>query len=119
MTSNSSSYTSGGWSFRDTLWGAHGVGEGGGRELDSSTEPARIRAFFTDPAFARRGAGSAILEACETAAREAGFRRAVLGATYTGAKLYRARGWRETGRDEAELPGGDHVGIVRMEKALV
>ena len=108
----------GGWSFRDTLFGAHGAEESRGARLDPAIDPARIRAFFVDPAFVRRGVGSAILQACEDAAREAGFKRAVMGATYTGVRLYAARGYREIDRLQAAIPGGS-VGFVHMSKPLI
>ena len=81
----------GGWSKRKTLYGAdHWTG----REeelLDPLRDAAKIRAFFIHPDWARRGVGSMILEACENAARSAGFTRYEMGATLTGAKLFGAR----------------------------
>src|SRR5579863_4695634 len=63
----------GGWSKRKTLYGSdHWTG----REdelLDPRVDAAKIRAFFVHPAWARRGIGSRILEACEIAASSAGF----------------------------------------------
>src|SRR5712692_1430550 len=76
----------GGWSKRKTLYGSdHWTG----REdalLDPQRDAAKIRAFFIHPAWARRGVGTLILEACEQAARVAGFTRYEMGATLTGAK---------------------------------
>ena len=57
--------------------------------LDPKVDPARIRAFFVHPAWARRGIGSQILQACETAAAAQGFSRLELVATLTGEPLYR------------------------------
>jgi len=73
----------GGWSRRKTLFGGD---QFAGREdslLDPARDAAKIRAFFVHPAWARRGIGGMILEACETAAGAAGFRRLEMGATLT------------------------------------
>ncbi|MBC8094237.1 MAG: GNAT family N-acetyltransferase, partial [Akkermansiaceae bacterium] len=65
----------GGWSRRKALFGSdHGKSEED-TMLDPSFEPARIRAFFVHPDFARRGIGQALLEASEQAALAAGFNR--------------------------------------------
>jgi GNAT superfamily N-acetyltransferase len=59
----------GGWSKRRTLYGGD---QYAGREdllLDPTRDPAKIRAFFVHPQWARRGIGGLILEACENAAR--------------------------------------------------
>ena len=106
----------GGWSKRKTLFGSD---HRSGREdalLDPEQDAAKIRAFFIDPAWARRGVASAILTACENAAREAGFHRFEMGATLTGVPLYLARGYRILERIEAPLPNGAALPIVLMAK---
>src|SRR3569833_444486 len=55
----------GGWSFRTTLFGGAQRRERDAAELDPRTEAAKIRAFFVDPAHARRGIGTMLLEKCE------------------------------------------------------
>lgn len=65
----------GGWSKRKTLFGADHYA---GREdslLDPERDAAKIRAFFVHPDWARRGIGTQVLEACESAAMAAGFTR--------------------------------------------
>ena len=110
----------GGWSRRATLYGGdHSTGLRDARLLDSATEPARVRAMFTDPAFARRGIGRRILAACEEAARAAGFGAAELMATLAGEPLYRACGYREIERTRAPSIDGIAVPLVRMTKSLV
>src|SRR5256886_16633450 len=83
----------GGWSKRKTLYGSdHWTG----REdalLDPHHDAAKIRAFFIHPAWARQGVGSMILQACEDAAKSAGFTRFEMCATLTGAKLFGAKGY--------------------------
>ena len=56
-------------------------------------DAAKIRAFFVHPAWARRGIGRMTLDACESAARAAGFNCFEVGATLTGVPLYQARGY--------------------------
>ena len=82
----------GGWSKRKTLFGGD---QWIGREaalLDPQHDAAKIRAFFIHPSWVRRGIGTMILEACESAALAAGFTRFEMGATLTGVPLYQARG---------------------------
>ena len=106
----------GGWSKRKTLFGSD---HGPGREnnlLDPLHDNARIRAFFVHPDWARRGIGSSILEACETAALEAGFKGFELGATITGERLYRARGYEVIERIEVPLANAASLPVIRMAK---
>jgi len=106
----------GGWSKRKTLFGSD---HGSGREdslLDPLRDYAKIRAFFVHPDMARRGIGSKILETCENAARKAGFHGFELGATITGERLYRVRGYEEIERIEVPLSNGASLPIIRMSK---
>src|ERR1700761_1886206 len=96
----------GGWSRRATLFGHNHTAGRDARLLDPASEPARIRAMYTHPGLARRGVGRHILALCETAARDAGFVRAELGATAGGEPLYRACGYAEIERIEVPTPGG-------------
>lgn len=108
----------GGWSKRKTLLGSD---HGPGREaalLDPRHENARIRAFFVHPDWARRGIGSLILETCENAAIEAGFRGFELGATLTGERLYTVRGYRPVERVEVPLANGASLPVIRMIKRI-
>ncbi|MGD0414752.1 MAG: GNAT family N-acetyltransferase [Terriglobales bacterium] len=111
----------GGWSKRKTLFGGDRWKElGAGREdllLDPATEAGKIRAFFVHPAWARRGIGGMILEACEAAAEAAGFQRLEMGATLTGVPFYRAKGYVELEAVEAALGDGLTLPIVRMGKS--
>jgi GNAT superfamily N-acetyltransferase len=106
----------GGWSKRKTLFGSD---QGAGREdnlLDPLHDNARIRAFFVHPDWARRQIGSMILQACETAAMEAGFTGFELGATVTGERLYSVRGYAAIERVEVPLSNGAPLPIIRMSK---
>jgi N-acetylglutamate synthase-like GNAT family acetyltransferase len=108
----------GGWSKRKTLFGADHCA---GREdslLDPSTDAAKIRAFFVHPDWSRHGIGTKVLEACESAALAAGFRKFEMGATLTGVALYKARGYREVEEIAVPLGNGELLPIVRMEKRI-
>lgn len=94
----------GGWSRRRTLFGGDRFASRESGLLDPATDAARIRAFFVDPAFARRGVGAAILDACATAAVAAGFRQLTLMATLPGIPFYEAQGF--VGEADIVVPAG-------------
>ena len=106
----------GGWSKRKTLYGSdHWTG----REdalLDPHCDAAKIRAFFLHPDWARRGVGSMILQACEDAARAAGFTRYEMGATLTGAKLFGVKGYVAVKPISIPLVNGEVLPVIHMEK---
>jgi GNAT superfamily N-acetyltransferase len=106
----------GGWSKRKTLYGSdHWTG----REdmlLDPLRDAAKIRAFFIHPEWARRGVGTLILQACEDAARTAGFTRYEMGATLTGAKLFGAKGYVAVKPISIPLVNGESLPVIHMEK---
>jgi GNAT superfamily N-acetyltransferase len=109
----------GGWSRRATLYGGdHSTSQRNAELLDAATDAARIRAMYTHPDFARRGVGRLILEICETAARQAGFRSVELMATMSGEPLYRACGYHDIERITAASKDGVVVPGVRMGKVL-
>ena len=108
----------GGWSQRKTLYGGD---QYSGREdalLDPSREAAKIRAFFVRPEYARRGIGGIILQACEDAARAAGFRRLEMGATLSGVAFYKAKGYVEVENHAVPLGNREVLPIVKMWKEL-
>jgi GNAT superfamily N-acetyltransferase len=108
----------GGWSKRKTLYGGD---QYAGREdslLDPACDAAKIRAFFVHPEWARRGIGGAILEACENAARAAGFVRLEMGATLSGVAFYEAKGYAVLENLEVDLGNGEVLPIVRMTKEI-
>jgi GNAT superfamily N-acetyltransferase len=107
----------GGWSHRKTLFGSDHAPIRQNEFLNPVSDAAKIRAFFIHPDWARRGLGSKILEACESAARAAGFSRFEMGATLTGVPLYLARGYHIVERIEVPLRNGAALPIVRMAKS--
>jgi GNAT superfamily N-acetyltransferase len=106
----------GGWSKRKTLFGGDRWTQRENDVLDPAIDAAKIRAFFVDPGWARRGLGTLLLESCEHAARAAGFRRFEMGATLTGVHLYERRGYKEVDRVGVPLANGETVPVVRMVK---
>jgi GNAT superfamily N-acetyltransferase len=106
----------GGWSKRRTLFGGDARTGRDAAELDPATDAAKIRAFFVDPAYARRGLGSAILTRCETEAAACGFRRFEMMATLPGARLYARYGYSGTQRIEYEVQPGVMIEFIPMQK---
>jgi GNAT superfamily N-acetyltransferase len=106
----------GGWSQRHTAFGSDHSPVKDDRLLDPQTDPAKIRAFFVHPAYARQGLGTRILKACEDAARRANFTRFELTATLTGVPLYARHGYTAVETVWFELPNGQPYSAVRMRK---
>ncbi len=109
----------GGWSRRKTLFGGD-AGRDATQDalLDPARDAARIRAFFVHPECARRGIGTAILDACERAAAKAGFTELELVATLAGVPLYRCGGFLATESFDITLPNGLTMPAVRMHKTI-
>ena len=109
----------GGWSRRRTLYGGDQL-KGGAPDppLDPSAEPARIRAFFVHPAYARRGLGRQLFAACQSAARDAGFRELALVATLPGEPLYAALGFVVRERFAVTLPDGLELPVASMSRPV-
>jgi GNAT superfamily N-acetyltransferase len=109
----------GGWSKRKTLYGASRYEHSRDSELlNPELDAAKIRAYFIHPAFARKGIGTLILDACEQEARAHGFKAAEMMATLPGVKLYAVRGYE--GNEEVKVPVGENIDIIciKMRKDL-
>jgi GNAT superfamily N-acetyltransferase len=106
----------GGWSKRKTLYGSDNWTARENLLLDPLRDAAKIRAFFIHPQWARRGIGTLILQACEDAARAAGFKRYEMGATLTGAKLFGAKGYVAVKPISIPLVNGELLPVIHMEK---
>ena len=109
---------SGGWSRRRTLFGGDQMKGGEDPLLDPEREPARIRAFYVHPAWARRGLGRRMLEHCAAAARTAGFHRLELMATLPGVPLYAVMGFMPLEEAHPVLPDGVELPMLRMGRTL-
>ena len=108
----------GGWSRRATLFGGDHSRGRDARLLDPRSEPARVRAMYTHPDFARRGIGRLVLSLCEAAAREEGFRSLELVATVAGEPLYLACGFSVIERIDVPTSKGVTVPCARMTKLM-
>lgn len=108
----------GGWSRRRAVFGGDRARAGEDAALDPVHDPARIRAFFVHPDWARRGIGRSILGACESAICAAGFHDAVLVATLAGEPLYASFGYFVAERYEVPLSDTLTLPVVRMVKSF-
>jgi GNAT superfamily N-acetyltransferase len=108
----------GGWSARRTLFGGDQAKGAEDPRIDPASGPARIRAFFVHPAWARQGLGRRLLGACEEAALAAGFDRFELVATLPGAPLYAALGFVAREPVIVPLPEGLTLPCIRMERVV-
>ncbi|MBZ5492875.1 MAG: GNAT family N-acetyltransferase [Acidobacteriia bacterium] len=106
----------GGWSKRKTLYGGDRWRDRQDDMLNPKTDAAKIRAFFIHPNWARQGIGTLLLDACESAARAAGFKRFEMGATLTGAKLFEQRGYVAMERLQVPLEGDITLPVIHMVK---
>jgi len=108
----------GGWSKRNTLYGGDQHKEIEDPLLDPEYDAARIRAFFVHPDYARKGVGSYIMNVCETAAQNNGFKSLQLGATLPGVPLYEAMGYKAMENIDQPMPDGVILPLVKMFKVL-
>jgi GNAT superfamily N-acetyltransferase len=108
----------GGWSQRKTLYGGDQYAAREDSLLDPARDAAKIRAFFVHPQWTRRGIGGMILQACEDAAKAAGFTRLEMGATLSGVAFYKARGYVGVENHAVPLGNGETLPIVKMTKTL-
>ncbi len=108
----------GGWSKRRTLYGGNQHKDAVDPLLDPAVDAARIRAFFVAPECARQGIGALLMQACATAAFDAGYRRLELMATLPGVPLYSAFGFAPLVEVVETAPNGVRIPFVRMGRAL-
>jgi GNAT superfamily N-acetyltransferase len=107
----------GGGSRRKTLFGGDQFAQRESGLLDPEHDPAKIRAFFVHPGWARRGVGRALLERCEAEARAHGFHAVELMATLPGVKLYQVCGY-VGGEQVVYVGAGVAIEFVPMRKTL-
>jgi GNAT superfamily N-acetyltransferase len=109
----------GGWGKRSTGYGGDQAKSAPERLLDPATEAANIRAFFVDPAWARRGLGSLLMTHCAAQAGAAGFQTLELVSTLPGVPLYQVLGFVEVEPFDLVLANGLRVPVVRMRRPLL
>lgn len=107
----------GGWSGRRTLYGGDQMKGADDDRLDPLREPARIRAFFVHPDWARRGLASALYRASESSATAVGFRAFELMATKPGEPLYERLGFRVIEPVTVRV-GGVEIPFSRMAREI-
>lgn len=108
----------GGWSARRTLYGGDQMKNAEDPPLDPAVDPARIRAFFVHPRWARQGLGRRLYAECARAAWMTGFHSFELIATSPGEPLYAALGFTVVERGNAALPGDIRVPFARMRRSI-
>lgn len=109
----------GGWSKRKTLYGASVYLESRDSNLlNPKLDAAKIRAFFIHPDWARKGIGTAILEACEREAKTFGFQSCEMMSTLPGVKLYAVCGYAGDERVGIDVGEGVEIICVKMRKNL-
>ena len=106
----------GGWSRRNML--VNGIGNDS-EFLDPATDPAKIRAFFVHPDFARRGVGRSLVARCESDAAAFGFRSLEMMSTLPGVPLYQACGYEPIGNHLVPVGEGVEIECIIMRKAIV
>jgi GNAT superfamily N-acetyltransferase len=67
----------------------------------------------------RRGIGTALLRTAEAHAAENGSERIEIAASLAGVKFYKANGYIEMRRGEAQLTSGHHIACVFMRKDVI
>ena len=108
----------GGWSRRLTLHGGDQAKHGDDPLIDPRVAPARIRAFFVHPRWARKGIGRLLFYECSTAALAAGFNELELTATLPGEPLYNTLGFTIVERGAVQMPDGVELPTARMRLTL-
>lgn len=106
----------GGWSKRKTLFGSDARNGRDAGVLEPGKDAAKIRAFFVDPEFARRGIGAALLKRCEDEASKAGYNGYEMMATLPGVRLYSMFGYVASPSIQHPLTDGLTIEFVPMHK---
>jgi GNAT superfamily N-acetyltransferase len=118
----------GGWSKRKKLFGGNQLQSSNDASVQTipqatlyanpATDPARIRAFFVHPDFARQGLGTLLLTHCETQAHAQGFTVCALMATLSGVKLYAQAGYARVEDIRYTMSDGVEIDFCFMTKIL-
>jgi len=108
----------GGWSKRRTLFGGDGCESRESGYLDPTHDAAKIRAFFVHPDYSRQGLAKLLMDSCERAAKESGFKKVELMSTLPGINFYRAQGYEGDQKVDYTLPNGVVVQFLPMSKIL-
>ncbi|MAV22698.1 MAG: GNAT family N-acetyltransferase [Gammaproteobacteria bacterium] len=107
---------SGGFSFRETLFGGNHTPNRSDHLLDPNKHSAKIRAMYTHPNWTRRGVGTYILYLAEQEAEKLGFKSYELMATVSGILLYEKRGYEVKEEIDYVSERGNKVRMYHMKK---
>ena len=108
----------GGWSYRAPLLGSDLEANRNSTIVNIEHGAAKIRVFFVHPKFSRMGLGSLIMDHCEIAAKERGYKRLELMATPLGKKLYERHGFMPSIPEEFPLNEQLTIAFVPTDKVL-
>ena len=107
---------SGGFSFRETLFGGNHTPNRSDHLLDPNKHSAKIRAMYTHPNWTRQGVGTYILDLAEQEAEKLGFKSYELMATVSGILLYEKRGYKVMEKVDYVSKSGNKVPMYHMKK---
>lgn len=108
----------GGWSYRETLFGNDNESNRSPKTLSPETDSAKIRAFFVNPDYARKGVGTLLMNKCESEAQAKGFTRFSLMATLPGQRLYSRHGYIAQETIQYSLGNSLTIKFVPMHKVI-
>ena len=108
----------GGWSNRQTLFGANHTPNRDNQFLDPDKDSARIRAMYTHPDWVRKGVGSLVIHLGETEAKKLGFKKCELMATLSGKLLYETQGYKLIEEILYKTETNQTVPLIRMSKNI-
>ncbi len=86
--------------------------------LHGDPDAVRMRGFYVEPAWARRGVAGRLLDAAESEVVDRGFERAEVLVSLNATPLYASRGFRGREAVEVRLDGDHKLPAVRMTKAV-
>ena len=108
----------GGWGMRATLFGGNHSAGRSDDILNPKSDPARIRAMYCHPNWARKGIGRYIMALGEAAAKKHGFTKLILGSTLSGQPLYEKSGFTARETLLQKNSNGVIVPIIKMTKDI-
>jgi GNAT superfamily N-acetyltransferase len=72
--------------------------------------------MFVHPEWTRKGVGRFLMDECEKAAKDAGFKKVEMGATLSGVPFYESVGYRLIETQQRDLGDGVFLEVRRMGK---
>ena len=108
----------GGWSYRQTLFGSDSNNLRDPKKIDPKNDPAKIRAFFIHPNYARQGLGNVLLDECESQAARKGFTKCQLMSTLSGIDFYKKNGYQGDEYIYHEMDKNSKIKFLPMNKSL-